>query len=388
MRILFASDSFKGALTSSETITLLKSAAEKVFPDCETIGVPVADGGEGTTEAVVKATGGSIVSVKVHGPLMEEETAYYGALSGGRAVFEMASASGLPLVPRNQRNPMKATSYGTGELMSRVLDDGYRKISVAVGGSATNDGGMGFASALGVRFLDKDGNVLAGTGENLIKIRNIDVSGIKPELKDAEISVMCDVRNPLCGPEGASRVYGPQKGARGRMIEELEAGMENYRDVVKRQFGIDLDECPGSGAAGGLSSALMVFAGAKLCSGIDSVLDLIGFDKLLEGTDLCITGEGRTDRQSAYGKVLQGVGDRAKAHGVPVIALSGSVGEGYYEILSHGIDAVLTTVDRQMTLSDALREAGDMYSRAAEMMFRTVKTGMDIQKRLSEKKLI
>ena len=326
MKFLFASDSFKGTLTSEQTVQLLAKAAAEVFGEIEYSGVPVADGGEGTVDAVVAAENGEWISAGVCGPMMEKVTARYGKLDERRAVIEMAAASGLPLVPAEKRNPLLATSYGTGELIRHALDQGFTDLSIAIGGSATNDGGMGCARALGVRFLDSEGRELEGCGEDLEKVSSIDISALDPRISDTKITVMCDVTNPLCGPDGATWTFGAQKGASREMQERLEAGMANYRDVIRRQFGIDPDAIRGAGAAGGLGAALMVFLGGEMKSGIDTVLDLIGFDKRLEGTDLVVTGEGRTDWQSCFGKVMQGVGERAERKGVIAVGLSGSLG--------------------------------------------------------------
>lgn len=380
MKLLFASDSFKGTLTSDQTIELLTKAAEEVFGSCETSGVPVADGGEGTTDAVVKARSGEIITVPVHGPLMEMEQGFYGRLSDTEAILEMAAASGLPMVPEEKRNPLNTTTYGTGELLKAALDAGYTEIAIAIGGSATNDGGMGFASALGIRFLDQDGNVLEGRGENLEKVAHIDMSGLDPAVQKAHFTVMCDVTNPLCGPNGATYTFGKQKGGTPEILDRLEKGMQNYRDVIIREFGINPDEIQGSGAAGGLGAALKVFLHAEMKSGIETVLDLIDFDARLEGVDLVVTGEGRTDWQSCFGKVMQGVGDRSAKHQVPVAALCGGLGPDYEKIYAHGISSIMTTVDGPMPLKEALDNASELYYKGAIRMFRFLQTGMQMNK--------
>ena len=379
MKLLFASDSFKGTLSSDQTIELLTKAAHDVFGECETGGVPVADGGEGTTEAVVKARNGKMVYVPVHGPLMEPEHGFYGKLSETEAVLEMAAASGLPMVPMEKRNPLNTTTYGTGELLKAAIDSGFTEIAIAIGGSATNDGGMGFASALGIRFLDKDGNVLEGKGSELSKIRHIDMTGLDPAVKKAHFTVMCDVTNPLCGPDGATYTFGKQKGGTPEILDELEKGMQNYRDVIIREFGINPDEIKGAGAAGGLGAALKVFLGAEMKSGIETVLDLIDFDERIKGVDLVVTGEGRTDWQSCFGKVMQGVGDRSKKQEVPVIALCGGLGKDYEKIFDHGIDSIMTTVDGPMPLQEALDKAEELYYKGAVRMFRFIKTGIRVK---------
>ena len=380
MRFLFASDSFKGTLTSARTVELLARAATDVFGDIEYSGVPVADGGEGTTEAVVAAEKGQWIETVVCGPLMEKVTARYGRLDDHRAVIEMAAASGLPLVPLDRRNPLKATSYGTGELIRHALGQGFTDISIAIGGSATNDGGMGCVRALGGRFLDAEGRELEGRGEDLEKVCAIDVSTLDRRLASAKITVMCDVTNPLCGENGATWTFGAQKGATPEMQARLEAGMVNYRDVIRRQFGIDPDAIKGAGAAGGLGAAL-VFLGGEMKSGIDTVLDLIGFDARLEGADLVVTGEGRTDWQSCFGKVMQGVGERAARKGVIAVGLSGSLGRNAWQIFDHGIASLMTTVDAPMPLEEALGRAEELYYMGAVRMFRFIKAGMDLKKR-------
>ena len=378
MKLLFASDSFKGSLTSEKTVELLSQAAREVFGECECSGVPVADGGEGTVEAVIAAEHGEYINVKVHGPLMEETESFYGTFDGNKAVIEMAAASGLPMVPEELRNPLNTTTFGTGELILDALKRGYRDISIAIGGSATNDGGMGCARALGVKFLDQDGNELEGFGRDLARVAAIDISGLDERVKDSKITVMCDVTNPLCGKDGATWTFGKQKGATPEIQEELEKGMCSYRDVIRETFGIDCDGIPGTGAAGGLGAALMVFLGGEMKSGIETVLDLIRFDERLEGVDLVVTGEGRTDWQSCFGKVMQGVGMRAKAKGIPVLGLSGSLGKNAMDICSCGISSLMTTVNAPMPLSEALERAEELYYEGALRMFRFVRTGMEI----------
>ena len=372
------SQKFKGTVSSEQTVELLTKAAHEVFGPCETVGVPVADGGEGTTDAVILARKGKKVFATVHGPLMEEVSAYYGKLSEKEAVLEMAQASGLPMVPEELRNPLNTTTYGTGELVMAALDAGFTDISIAIGGSATNDGGMGFASALGIRFMDADGNVLEGKGSELEKVAHIDVSGLSEKAKKAHFTVMCDVTNPLCGKDGATYTFGKQKGGTPEILDRLEKGMCNYRDVIIKEFGVNPDDTPGTGAAGGLGAALKIFLQAEMKSGIETVLDLINFDKLITGADLIVTGEGRTDWQSCFGKVMQGVGDRAKKYDIPVTALCGGLGKGYDQIYEHGIDSIMTTVDGPMPLSEALDRAEELYYKGAVRMFRMVNAGIKL----------
>ena len=379
MKFLFASDSFKGSLSSGQTAELLTRAAKAVFGDgVECVGVPVADGGEGTAEAVVEAERGSWIETVVHGPLGEPVTARYGRLDEKRAVLEMAAASGLTLIPAEKRDPLRTASCGVGELIRHALEQGFTELAVAIGGSATNDGGMGCVRALGGRFLDEAGRELEGRGEDLEKVRQIDLSGLDARLRDTKITVMCDVTNPLCGPDGATYTFGAQKGGGPEALARLEAGMINYRDVIRRQFGADPDAIPGAGAAGGLGAALTVLLGGELRSGIDTVLDLIGFDSRLEGTDLVVTGEGRTDWQSCFGKVMQGVGRRARAKGVPAVGLSGSLGRDAAGIYDCGIDSIMTAVDAPMPLKEAMDRAEELYYQAAVRMFRLLRTGMKL----------
>lgn len=375
MKFLFASDSFKGSLSSQKTAELLSQAALEIFPDCECSHVEVADGGEGTTNAVLSAVNGKKIFLSAHGPLGELTDGYYGALDDKRAVMEMAAVSGLPLVPASLRDPRKTSSLGTGEMIADALSRGFRDISIAIGGSATNDGGMGCMRALGVKFLDADGHELIGCGADLARVRRIDTSGLNPLIKDTSFTVMCDVTNPLCGKNGATYTFGKQKGGTPEILDELEIGMQNYRDVLRSQFGIDMDAVSGAGAAGGLGAALMVFLNGKLKSGIETVLDLVEFDKKLEGVSLVVTGEGSTDWQSVFGKVMQGVGVHCRRRHVPAVAIVGSMGKGAEDIFAHGIDSIITTVNGIMTLEEALERADELYLGAARRMFRMIKAG-------------
>ena len=389
MKFLFASDSFKGTLSSRRTAELLAQAAGEVFPGCACSSVEMADGGEGTVDAVLSAAGGHIRTIDVHDPLGKMIRASYGILPDHTAVIEMAAASGLPLVPAGSRDPRRTTSYGTGELIADALAQGCRKIIVAIGGSATNDGGTGCMQALGARFLDENGRELPGlytdgtagagpglcTGADLARIRSIDLSGMDPLIRDADFTVMCDVTNPLCGENGATYTFGKQKGGTPEILNELEAGMRNYRDILLRQSGVNLDEAPGAGAAGGLGAALMVFLKGKMKSGIETVLDLTGFDKKLADVDLAVTGEGRADGQSVCGKVMQGVGLRCRKYGVPAIALVGGMEPGAEALFDCGIESIITTVNGIMPLEEALERAEELYLDAARRMFRMLRAG-------------
>lgn len=378
MKFLFASDSFKGTLTSRRTAELLTQAAGEIFPGCICDSIEIADGGEGTADAVLSATDGRKIYMSVSGPLMERIPASYVQLDKTRAVMEMAAASGLPLVPEGKRNPRETTTRGIGEMIADAVSKGFRDISIAIGGSATNDGGIGCMRALGVRFLDESGSELEGRGKDLIRIRSIDLTGMDPKLKECAFTVMCDVTNPLCGPNGATYTFGKQKGGTPEILDELEAGMCNYRDVLLRQFGIDMDTIPGAGAAGGLGAALMVFLNGKLKSGIETVLELSDFDRRLEGVSLVVTGEGAADWQSVSGKVMQGVGMHCRKFGIPVTAVVGSMGPGAEQLYEYGIDSIITTINGIMPLKEAMDRAEELYLDAARRMFRMLRAGRQL----------
>ncbi len=380
MKILFASDSFKGSLTSMQISNLLKQATSEIFPNAQTVSMSVADGGEGTMDSLVNSLGGTWKTVDVLGPLQENIKARYGILPEGKAIIEMAEASGLPLVPSDKRNPQKTTSYGTGMLIRDALENGITDITIAIGGSATNDGGMGAMQALGIKFLDENNNKLTGCGENLSKVKNIDLDNLHHAVAKTNFTVMCDVTNPLLGNQGATYTFGRQKGADDTMLAELEYGMSIYANKIKSIIGKDISGKEGSGAAGGLGFALMAFLGAKLQSGIDVVLDLLDFDKKLKDVDLVITGEGRMDNQSAFGKVPSGIGKRCKKMGVPAVAIVGGLLSGYESIYNCGIESVTTTINGAMTIDEALANSEDLYLDAARRLLRMIRCGKYIFK--------
>ena len=366
---MFACDDFKESITGARAGELLTAAAHRVLGQCVCRTLPVADGGEGTAAALVNALQGEWVSVPVHDPLMELVQACYGRVNGNHAIVEMAAASGLALVPNARRDPLVTTSYGTGELIRHALHQGCRQITVAIGGSATNDGGMGCARALGVRFYDADGRPLAGCGQDLARVARIDLSGRDPLLNEAAVTVLCDVTNPLCGERGATRVFGPQKGASEKAIVLLEQGMCRYRDLLRTQLQVDCDAIPGAGAAGGMGAALVVFAGGRLRQGAETVLDMLRFDQLLAQTDLVVTGEGRTDAQSLMGKVVGTVVRRAAARGVPAAVLSGLLGPGARRLLACGAGYLAAASPADMPLAEALARAEETYATAAHALF-------------------
>ncbi len=365
-RFVFASDSFKGTLSSDDTARLLGVAARRHFPGCECVAVPMADGGEGTTDAVVSACAGELRRVAAHDPLGRSIEAEFGLLPGGRAIVETAAASGLPLLAPGERNPMLASTYGTGELIHAALDAGATEMSVALGGSATNDGGMGAMRALGARFLDANGAELAGTGADLGRVCEIDLSGLDERLAQASFVAMCDVDNPLLGEFGATAVFGPQKGADAAALVELEAGMANYAQVLARAFDFD-PATPGAGAAGGLGAACQAFLHARMERGVNQVMNLAGLPQALEGAALCVTGEGHADSQTAHGKVVSGVAAACEAAGVPCVAIVGGMDASAAEL--PGLTAMLPTQIDVMSLEEALARAEELYSLAAERLF-------------------
>lgn len=378
MKILFAPDSFKGTMSSIKVIELLKDVASKHFTPFETVDVPIADGGEGTVDSLKIATGGEYRQKVVSGPLGQPVKALYGIINGDTAVIEMAQASGITLIKDEERNPLLTTTYGTGELIKEALDLGIRKFIVGIGGSATNDGGIGAAQALGVGFLDDSGKEVGFGGQQLSKIRKILVDKIDPRIKESSFTVICDVSNPLTGESGATAVYGPQKGATKEMLEILENGMKNYASVIKDTIGQDIDKMPGAGAAGGLGAALMAFFGARLRPGIETILEIVNFDRLLEGVDLVITGEGRIDGQSVYGKVPVGVASHCRKKGIKVVAIVGSMGQKAENTYEFGIDSIMTAINKDMELSEALSRSEELLKDAADRMFRMIKVGMSI----------
>jgi glycerate kinase len=374
-RFLFASDSFKGTVSSARAAELLADAAHEAFPSVQTRGVEVADGGEGTVDAVVASAGGRKVDVRVTGPRGGAVDAAYGLLVDGRAVIEMAAASGLPLLARKDCDPRKTSTYGVGELIRDALDRGVRDVSLAIGGSATNDGGMGCMRALGVRFLAEDGRELAGTGEDLERVARVDLSAMDGRVAQTAFHVMCDVDNPLLGPRGATRVFGPQKGASPEVVERLERGMENYANVLGETVaGFDA-QASGMGAAGGLGAAARAFLHAEMLPGIEQVLNLVGFDELLSSCDLCVTGEGHADSQSAHGKVVSGVAARCRAAGVPCVALVGGMDADAIELLDCGVDALVPAVIDVTSLNEALAHAERNYMLAARRLFSLLRIG-------------
>lgn len=373
MKFVFAPDSFKGTLSAFDVVSILRKSAEKVFPDCVCVELPMADGGEGTMDIMNRISGGKDIYVNVKDPLFNDICAKYAALNKDTALIEMATASGLPLVPIDQRNPRFTSTYGTGQLILDAVQKGYKTIIIGLGGSATNDGGIGCMSALGIKFLDKYGHPVDPTGDCLANITDIDTSGLCPAISSVCFTVMCDVENPLLGPSGATYTFGPQKGASEKELVTLEEGMKNYADILVKKGFLDNAEHKGYGAAGGLAAGIAAFLKADFASGISTVLKYNNFRQLAENADLCITGEGRTDGQSAQGKVLYGVTKLCTELGIPVIALSGSVGNGYEKMLELGMKAIYVSKPEDKDTDYALTHARELLEAAADRLFKNIK---------------
>ncbi|HEN3347568.1 TPA: glycerate kinase [Yersinia enterocolitica] len=377
MKIVIAPDSYKESLSALEVAVQIEAGFRTQFPDAEYIKLPVADGGEGTVEAMVAATAGRMIKANVTGPLGDEVDAFYGVSGDEKCAFiEMAAASGLELVPPPLRNPLKTTSYGTGELIGKALNQGVKHIIIGIGGSATNDGGAGMVQALGVKLLDKHGKQIGFGGGKLAELDRIDISELDPRIKSCRIEVACDVTNPLTGSAGASAVFGRQKGATPAMIVQLDEGLRHYADVIKRHLGIDVDQVEGAGAAGGLGAALLAFCGATLSPGIDIVTDALGLDALVRDATFVITGEGRMDSQTIHGKVPVGVARVAKRYNKPVIGIAGNLTDDVDVVYEHGLDAVFSVIDTICTLDQALDNAAGNVFRAARNIAATLAIGM------------
>ncbi len=382
MKIVIAPQSFKGSVSALEAAEAIERGVKQAEPEAITALVPVADGGDGTLEVLVNNTGGEIYHSVVTGPLGHPVEAAWGVMGDGNtAVVEMARASGLAMVPNRRRNPRTTTTRGTGEIIKAALDRGFRRIIVGLGGSATNDAGAGMASALGVRFLDAQGKTLPRGGAALARLSQIDITNLEPRLRQAAITGATDVTNPLCGPAGASAVYGPQKGASPGVVAELDEALANFARVAQRDLGVDFlnGEYPGAGAAGGLGAGLMVFANARLQSGIDMVCEVLNFEEQVSAADLVITGEGRADHSSIYDKAPVGVARKAAAFQVPTIILAGCLGDGYQELYRHGIAAVVCIADRPMTFERSLARTGELLEGASERAIRLLRAGRQKQ---------
>ncbi|MGX8940326.1 glycerate kinase [Symbiopectobacterium sp. Eva_TO] len=380
MKIVIAPDSYKESLSAQEVATQIEAGFREVFPDASYVKLPVADGGEGTVEAMVAATQGRIVEVQVTGPLGDKIDAFFG-LSGDEktAFIEMAAASGLERVPSAQRNPLLTTSYGTGELIRSALDHGVKHCIIGIGGSATNDGGAGMAQALGAKLLDAQGESIGFGGGALDTLKRVDVSELDQRIKSCRFEVACDVTNPLTGKLGASAVFGPQKGATPAMIIQLDNALKQYAEVIRHRLDIDVDQVPGSGAAGGMGAALLAFCGAELRQGIEIVTEALGLDELVRDASLVITGEGRIDSQTVHGKVPIGVARVAKRYNKPVVGIAGSLTADVGVVHEHGLDAVFSVLYNICSLEEALDNAAANVRMTARNVAATIKLAQTLQ---------
>ena len=379
MKIVIAPDSYKESLSALAVAAAIEQGFCEIFPGAEYVKLPVADGGEGTVEAMVAATEGEIVRVRVTGPLGEPVEGFYGRSGDQKSAFiEMAAASGLEMVPPARRNPLKTTSWGTGELIRHALDAGVKHIIIGIGGSATNDGGAGMVQALGAKLLTEQGEQIGPGGGELDKLARIDISGLDKRLAGCRIEVACDVTNPLIGDEGATAVFGPQKGATPQMIARLDKALAHYAQLIARDLDIDVLNLAGGGAAGGMGAALYAFCGAELRQGIEIVTDALHLDQQVADADLVITGEGRIDSQTIHGKVPVGVAKIAKRYNKPVIGIAGSLTADVGVVHDHGIDAVFSVIYTVCTLEEALEEAAENVRMAARNIAAALKLGMEM----------
>ncbi|WP_152392735.1 glycerate kinase family protein [Paenibacillus guangzhouensis] len=371
---VLAPDSFKESMTAKEVCIAMEKGIRKAYPEANYIHVPMADGGEGTVQSLVDASGGEIYYKEVTGPLGQKVTAKYGILGDGEtAAIEMASASGIHYVTKEMRNPLITTTFGTGELIRECLDKGINKIIIGIGGSATNDGGTGMAEALGAKFLDAEGHQLPCGGGSLDKLAKVDVTGLDERLKYVSLIVACDVTNPLCGEQGASHVFGPQKGATPEMVRQLDMNLAHYAEVVKHQLHKDVRDVPGAGAAGGLGAGLLIFTQATLQKGIEIVIEYTGLKAKLSSADYVFTGEGGIDFQTKFGKTPYGVARTAKEAGKKVIAVAGYIGEGIETLYAEGIDAVFGIVPGASELDKVLAEGQQNVERTCENIARLLR---------------
>ncbi|WP_268626010.1 glycerate kinase [Paenibacillus alvei] len=380
MKFVIAPDSFKESLSAWEACQAIGRGLGRVFPEAELVYVPMADGGEGTVQSLVDATSGRIVRTTVTGPLGTPVEGFYGVLGDGKsAVIEMAAASGLALVPPAQRNPLVTTTRGMGELILSALNEGVETIILGLGGSATNDGGAGMAQALGVRLLAEDGKEIGDGGGEVGRIAHIDLGGVDPRLAKVKFVAACDVDNPLIGEWGASAVFGPQKGATPEMVKQLDANLAHYAAKLREDVGCDVAHMPGAGAAGGLGAGVVAFLQAELKRGVDIVIDATGLADHAVDADVVITGEGKIDGQTIYGKTPIGVAKTAKLHGVPVIGIAGTLAAGHEVVHEHGIDMVFTIVPGVTTLEEALGQAADNMERTAYNIGMALKLGIQLK---------
>lgn len=373
MRVVVAPDSFKESLSASRVAFAIAEGIKKVDPQAEVSCIPMADGGEGTVEALVTATSGRIVSVRSVDALNRPIESFYGVLGDGKtAVIEMAAASGLELLSVQERNPLITSTYGTGLLLKAAIDEGFREIIIGIGGSVTNDGGAGMAQALGFKLLDKNGFSIGLGGVSLANLFKIDRLEVHPLLSSVKITIACDVQNPLTGPTGATLVYGPQKGALPEMIDILERGMTHYSNILKQEFGTDYSTIAGAGAAGGLGAGLMTFCNAKIRSGFELIAELTDLEQQISHSDLVFTGEGKIDSQTAYGKTISGIAKLCKNHQVPLVALAGMVSGDLSELYQQGLTSAFAIANRPMSLEESKTNAANLLSSTSEQILRMI----------------
>ncbi len=378
MKFLLAPDSFKESLSAKDVANAMEKGLKKVFPLAEYVKIPMADGGEGTTQSLVDATGGEMFYPEVTNPLGEKARAKLGILGDGDvAVIEMASASGLELIDKKDRNPLITTTYGTGELIKAALDRNISTIIIGIGGSATNDGGAGMIQALGGKLLNHDGEQIGFGGGSLKDIAEIDLSEIDSRLKDTRIEVACDVNNPLTGEYGASYIFGPQKGATKEMVLELDRNLKHFAEIIKKDLNMDIDKIPGAGAAGGLGAGLMAFLNGQLFPGIDIVIRYTDIERYMEGVDYVFTGEGSIDSQTRFGKTPYGVAKIAKKYGIPVIAIAGSINKDVNILYDYGFDAFFSVMQGVCDLDEALQKGEENIERTCESIGRIINLNLN-----------
>ncbi|MBY0221595.1 glycerate kinase [Sporosarcina aquimarina] len=372
MKVVISPDSFKGSVTSLEAAIAIEKGIKQALPNADTVLIPLADGGEGTMDSLIAATNGRKVKTSVRDPLGNSIEVEYGWLGDKKTcVIEMASSSGICLIPQEKLDPMKATSFGMGELIKKALDEGCRNFILALGGSSTNDGGIGMLQALGMKIMNNNGEPIGFGGKGLCDVSSINTSNLDPRIKDSRFLIASDVQNPVIGDYGATRVFGPQKGATPEMVEVLEKCMVKWTNLIEKQTGIRLHDTPGTGAAGGIGGAFLAFFPVEIKRGIDIVIEYSGFKQALINTDIVITGEGQIDFQTASGKTPMGVAQVAWEQEIPTFVLTGSIGEGIDILYQYGIQCVHSIVDGPMTLNEAMERASELLTQRAEQMMRT-----------------
>jgi len=375
MNIVIAPDSFKECLTATEVANNVSKGILKVLPDATICSIPISDGGEGLLESLVLPFDGTLQLIEVKDPLQRTIKSTYGILKDGTtAVIEMAKASGLELLKEHEKNPLITSTYGTGQLIKDALDKGCTRFIIGLGGSATNDGGTGMLRALGLKFLNKKGEELREGGGVLNELFSIDISGLDKRIENCEVTVACDVSNPLTGNNGASLVYGAQKGGNNRDLKVLDENLKNYANIIEEMLHENIGTIPGAGAAGGTGAGLLAFLNAKLVNGIELILETLQLEKYIKEADLVITGEGKIDQQTLNGKTIAGIAKMSKKHKVPVIVITGKIGEGIDEIYDNGVSAIYSIVNQPMDLSEALKNADILIESCSENIMRTIKT--------------